>query len=118
LRQLSKVARNQPGSFESTPTLGPVFTCSIARSASTNVAVDLYRVPAELNREAYLPHLATSMNNLANRLAEAGRYERALILAREAAAPYHDLARTNPDVFGSTAEHTDRLVTALVENHL
>ena len=105
-------------SFESTPTLGPVFTCSIARSASTNVAVDLYRVPAELNREAYLPHLATSMNNLANRLAEADRYERALILAREAAAPYHDLARTNPDVFGSTAEHTDRLVTALVENHL
>jgi hypothetical protein len=67
-------------------TLGPVVTRSIARSASTNVAVDLYRVPAELNREAYLPHLATSMNNLANRLAEAGRYERALILAREAAA--------------------------------
>jgi hypothetical protein len=57
--------------------LGPVVTRSIARSASTNVAVDLYRVPAELNREAYLPHLATSMNNLANRLAEADRYERA-----------------------------------------
>ena len=93
-------------------------TRSIARSASTNVAVDLYRVPAELNGEAYLPHLATSMNNLANRLAAAGRYERALILAREAAAPYHDQARTNPDVFGSAAEHADRLVTALVENQL
>jgi hypothetical protein len=51
-------------------------TRSIARSTSTNVAVDLYRVLAELNREAYLPHLTTSMNNLANRLAEAGRYER------------------------------------------
>jgi hypothetical protein len=49
--------------------LGPVVTRSIARSASTNVAVDLYRVPAKLNRETYLPHLATSMNNLANRLA-------------------------------------------------
>jgi hypothetical protein len=61
-----------------------VVTRSIARSTSTNVVVDLYRVPAELNREAYLPHLATSMNNLANRLAEADRYERALILAREA----------------------------------
>jgi hypothetical protein len=84
--------------------LGPVVTRSIARSASTNVAVDLYRVPAKLNRETYLPHLATPMNNLANRLAKAGRYERALILAREAAAPYHDLARTNPDVLGSAAE--------------
>jgi hypothetical protein len=31
-------------------------TRSIARSTSTNVAVDLYRVLAELNREAYLPH--------------------------------------------------------------
>ena len=58
------------------------------------------------------------MNNLANRLAAAGRYERALILAREATAHYHDLARTNPDVLGSAAEHTDRLVTALVENQL
>jgi hypothetical protein len=48
-----------------------MITRSIARSTSTNVAVDLYRVPAELNREAYLPHLTTSMNNLANRLAEA-----------------------------------------------
>jgi hypothetical protein len=95
-----------------------VVTRSIARSASTNVAVDLYRELVKLNREAYLPHRATSMNNLANRFAEAGRYERALILAREAAAPYHDLARTNPDVFGSAAEHTDRLVTALVENQL
>jgi hypothetical protein len=94
-----------------------VVTRSIARSTSTNVAVDLYRVPAELNREAYLPHLATSMNNLAN-----GSPRRAgtsaLILAREAAAPYHDLARTNQDVFGSAAEHTDRLVTTLVENRL
>jgi hypothetical protein len=42
-----------------------VVTRSIARRASTNVAVDLYRELAELNREAYLPHLATSMNNLA-----------------------------------------------------
>jgi hypothetical protein len=93
-------------------------TRSIARSTSTNVAVDLYRVLAELNREAYLPHLTTSMNNLANRLAEAGRYERALNLAHEATAHHHDLARTNPDVFGSAAEHADRLVTALVENQL
>lgn len=81
-------------------------------------AVTLYRELAGLNRDAYLPNLATSVNNLANRLAEAGRYEQALILAREAAAHYHDLARTNPDVFGSAAEHADRLVTALVENQL
>ena len=78
----------------------------------------LLRHATEADRNAYLPALAGSVNNLAIRLGEAGRYEQALLLAREAAAHYHDLARTNPDVFGSAAEHADRLVTALIENQL
>jgi hypothetical protein len=56
------------------------------------------------------------VNNLANHLAEAGQREQALTLAREASAHYHDLTQTNLAIFGPTAQHADRLVTALGEN--
>jgi len=57
-----------------------------------------------------------SVTNLAIRLAEAGRRDQALVLAREASAYYHDLARTNPEVFGPAGERADGLVTALSGN--
>lgn len=50
------------------------------------------RLPAH----PYLPALATSVNNLAIQLAEAGQHEEALALASEASTHYHDLARTDP----------------------
>ncbi|MGH3567647.1 MAG: hypothetical protein ACRDRH_16770 [Pseudonocardia sp.] len=56
------------------------------------------------------------MNNLALQFAEASRREQALALAHEAAAHYHELARTSSDVFGPAAEQADGLVTALGEN--
>jgi len=79
----------------------------------TATLVALLREAAESNRNAHLPDLAMSLNNLAVDLAEAGRREQALALAREAAAHYHELARTNSDVFGPAAEQADGLVTAL-----
>jgi hypothetical protein len=41
---------------------------------------------------------------------------RKIALASEASTHYHDLSRTNPDVFGTAAENVDGLVTALGEN--
>jgi len=70
----------------------------------------------ELNRDAYLPNLAGSVNNLAIRLGEAGRREQALALATEASESHHELARANPEVSGPDAEQAESLVTALVEN--
>jgi len=53
-----------------------------------------------LNRDAYLPDLATSVDNLANRLAEAGRLE-ALEAAQEAANYYRELDDRDPGIFQS-----------------
>ena len=66
-------------------------------------------------RDAYLPALATSVNNLAIQLRDAGQREQAFVLEREASAHYHELAATNPEVFGPAAEQVDAVVAALGE---
>lgn len=81
--------------------------------AAAQEAVALRRELVALNRDAYLPVLASSVNNLAVRLAEAGRHAEALATAQETSAHYHDLARTDHDVFGPAAEQADDLVIAL-----
>jgi hypothetical protein len=58
------------------------------------------------------------VNNLAVGMLLAGRRSDSVALAREASALYHDLARTDMDVFGPAAELADGLVTALGEEEL
>ncbi|MFB7470883.1 tetratricopeptide repeat protein [Kitasatospora sp. NPDC056184] len=65
--------------------------------AAAEPGVDALRALAETNPDAYLPDLASSLNNLAVRLAEVGRRQESLASAQEAATTYRQLARTNPD---------------------
>ncbi|MEV6710270.1 tetratricopeptide repeat protein, partial [Micromonospora wenchangensis] len=51
------------------------------------------------NPDAYLPNLATSLNNLGNHLADLGRPEQALTPAEEAVRIRRHLAETNPDAY-------------------
>ena len=54
---------------------------------------------AEANPDAWLPDLASSLNNLGNRLAEAGRREEALAPTEEAVTIRRRLAQNNPDAW-------------------
>jgi len=68
------------------------------------------------NRDAHLPDLAMSVNNLAIDLAEAGRRAEGLAAAPEAATHYHELAQDDPSRYGPDAERADALVAYLREN--
>lgn len=81
----------------------------------TQWAVELYRELVELNRDAYLPDLAMSVNTLAIRLAEAGRRAEALTAAQQAAELYRELARAEPELFAALASQAEDLVVALDE---
>ena len=62
-------------------------------------AVTIYRRLAEANPTAYLPNLATSMNNLGLRLSNLGRREQALAPTEEAVTIYRRLAEANPTAY-------------------
>ncbi|MEU2616530.1 tetratricopeptide repeat protein, partial [Micromonospora sp. NPDC007271] len=77
----------------------------------------LRRELAAGNRDAYLPNLATSVNNHALRLAEAGRRDEALAASQEAVDLYRGLAAGNrdaylPDLATSVNNHAVRLAGA------
>ena len=77
-------------------------------------AVAIRRQLAEASPAAYLPDLAGSLNNLANRLGESGRREEALETAGEAVALYRQLAEASPaaylpDLAGSLNNLANRL---------
>jgi deoxyadenosine/deoxycytidine kinase len=78
-------------------------------------AVDLYRESVGLNRDAYLPGLAMSMNTLANRLADAGRRPEALDAAQEAANYYRELDDRYPGTFESSQAKNQRVVDLLTD---
>ena len=59
-------------------------------------AVTIRRDLAEALPEAYLPSLATSLNNQSSRLADLGRREDALTAIEEAVTAYRDLAQCPP----------------------
>ena len=61
--------------------------------------VQRLREAAEGNRDAYLPDLAVSVNNLAVRLAEAGRRAEGLAAAQEAVDLRRELAEGNRDAY-------------------
>src|ERR1700716_3327180 len=62
-------------------------------------AVDGYRELAQTRPDAFLPDLATSLNNLSNTLGELGRREEALAAITEAVEGYRRLALARPDDF-------------------
>ena len=72
-------------------------------------AVALGRKLVGLNRDAYLPGLAASLVNHANRLAETGRQAEAVPVSEEAVALYDELAGLNRDAY--LADYTQSLAT-------
>ena len=65
----------------------------------TAALVGLLREAAEADRDAYLPDLATSVNNLAIRLGEAGRRAEGLAAAQEAVDLRRELVELNRDAY-------------------
>ncbi|WP_203914277.1 tetratricopeptide repeat protein, partial [Rhizocola hellebori] len=74
--------------------------------AAAEEAVDLYRELVTLNRDAHLPDLAMSVNNLAVALGEAGRRAECMAAAEEAVNLYRELAANEPSLY---AEHLARV---------
>ena len=62
-------------------------------------AVTAYRALAQARPDAFLPDLATALNNQSERLADLGRREEALAAIEEAATTYRALAQARPDAF-------------------
>jgi tetratricopeptide (TPR) repeat protein len=67
--------------------------------AATQEAADLYRDLARANPQAFLPDLATSLNNLGNRLSDLGRREEALKATQESVDIRRKLAEQNRQAF-------------------
>ncbi|MFE7560157.1 tetratricopeptide repeat protein, partial [Kitasatospora sp. NPDC057500] len=65
----------------------------------TRTITDRYRALAEADPDAFLPDLATALNNLSIRLGEAGRRAEGLTAIEEATGHYRTLARANPDTY-------------------
>lgn len=85
---------------------------------SDDETVDLYEELADLNRDAYLPDLAGSVNNLASRLAEAGRRADGLAAAQEAVQVYSELAESEPVLYALAAGQAAEFVAGLLEGEV
>jgi hypothetical protein len=68
-------------------------------AALTTVVTEILRPLAQANSDAYLPDLATSLNNLGQRLADAGLRQAALPPTQEAVTIRRQLAEANPDAY-------------------
>lgn len=66
-----------------------------------------------LNRDAYLPNLAASLNNHALRLAEVGQRQHAVPVSQEAVDTYRELAVGTPDQFDTVLGRAEQLREAL-----
>ena len=79
-------------------------------------AVTIRRQLAQDNPAAYLPDLATSLNNLASSSARSGQREEALEMAREAVTIRRQLAQDNPAAYlPDLAASLDNLASFLSE---
>jgi len=67
--------------------------------SATQEATDIYRRLATARPDAFLPGLATSLNDFGNRLSALGRREEALAAAQEATGIYRRLAAARPDEY-------------------
>ena len=65
----------------------------------TAALVAEYRARCQADGDAFLPDLATSLNNLSVRLGDLGRREEGLAASQEATATYRRLAQERPDAF-------------------
>ncbi|MFE6835113.1 hypothetical protein ACFVFI_09810 [Streptomyces sp. NPDC057705] len=65
----------------------------------TQTLTGRYRVLAEAEPDAYLPHLAMALNNLSIRLGDLGQRVEGLAASREATGHYRALAEANPDTY-------------------
>ncbi|MEU1480958.1 tetratricopeptide repeat protein, partial [Streptomyces sp. NPDC005760] len=70
-----------------------------AALTSITEATELYRTLAQANPAAYLPNLATSLNNLSNRQSDTGDRDAALTSITEAVDIRRTLAQANPAAF-------------------
>jgi DNA-binding CsgD family transcriptional regulator/tetratricopeptide (TPR) repeat protein len=70
-----------------------------AALAAIEKAVEHYRELAKAAPDAFLPHLARSLNNLSNQLSDVGRRRAALASIEEAVAIRRQLAQVAPDAF-------------------
>jgi tetratricopeptide (TPR) repeat protein len=66
---------------------------------ATQEAVKIYRQLAQQNPQAFLPYLATSLNNLGAMLSALGRREEALKATQESVDIRRKLAKQNPQAF-------------------
>jgi hypothetical protein len=78
--------------------------------------VELLRTAGHGDRDAHLPDLAMSVNNLAVDLAEVGRRAEGLTAAQEAVTLYRELARSEHDMYGPRVERAEALTASLAEN--
>ncbi|MFE9049900.1 tetratricopeptide repeat protein, partial [Streptomyces rubiginosohelvolus] len=62
-------------------------------------ATEIRRTLANSHPDAYLPTLASALNNLAIQLGRTGRHDEGLAAAQEAAEIRRTLAETNPDAY-------------------
>jgi tetratricopeptide (TPR) repeat protein len=88
--------------------------------AAIDEALTAYRALAEARPDAFLPSLATSLNNQSNRLSDLGRREEALAAIDEAVTAYRALAEARPDAFlpdlaGSLNNQSNWTTPSLVE---
>jgi tetratricopeptide (TPR) repeat protein len=67
--------------------------------AATREAVEICRQLAQTNPQAFLPDLATTLNNLGSDLSALGLREEALAATREAVEICRQLAQANPQAF-------------------
>ncbi|MEV7319314.1 tetratricopeptide repeat protein [Streptomyces sp. NPDC093970] len=79
----------------------PQTSHNLAETAAhiTQQLADHHRALAAARPDTFLPHLATSLNNLSIRLRALGRREEALTAIEEAATTYRKLAAARPDTF-------------------
>jgi len=70
-----------------------------ANAGLTRELTVIYRELAAVNRDVYLPDLATSLNNHAARLADTGRRAEAVAVSEEALRLYRELATANRDTY-------------------
>ena len=85
-----------------------------AALASTQEAVNLYRKLAQARPDAFEPDLAMSLENLARRIREVGRFDQAVQVAQETLGFYLRRHQRYPQIFDRYVRKT---IVLLVELH-
>jgi hypothetical protein len=84
--------------------------------AAIREAVEIRRRLAQANPSRFAPDLALSLNNLSNRLSDAGDGAGSLAAIREAGDTYRRLPQDNPARFASAFERSLKILEAIERN--